>query len=316
MARLRVETLMEQVPSLEVSAEPVPTGRMGPIRVGVVDDTEDIRAMLRLTFELDERFEVVGEASNGVEAIEMAAEMQPDLLVLDRQMPVMGGIEALPELKRVAPEMAVVVFTAYADGGTAQAALAAGAADVREKTGLDDEFIDDLAALLVARAASGGGVEEAEVRIGPVPSSSAQVWIRNTLGLLRAIRAHRDELTIDVPDEALATFTRFLHQWLATATESETFFWAARAEITTVQSLMEHWGAIDRLTDDDLALMDCHWSPPEGQPFFEALTMAVLAALEGHAATQQLAGTLESQWRPFWSDNGDGVETDGPPANP
>lgn len=269
---------------------------MDPIKVCIVDDSADIRMLLRVSLGFDERFEVVGEAVNGVEAIERAADLQPDLMLLDRQMPVLGGLEALPELRRVAPTMAIVVFSAYVDGGTRQAALAAGAADVKEKSGVDEAFIDELAALLV-RAPS--GTDDLAVRIGPVASSAARVWIRNTLGILRALRAHPDAVRSPVSDEVLATFTRFLHQWLATAAESETFHWAARADVATVQSLMEQWAVIDGLSDDEMAALGCTWSPPEGHPFFEALTAGVLEALEEHAATRDLAGKLDAQWRPY-----------------
>jgi hypothetical protein len=135
-----------------------------------------------------------------------------------------------------------------------------------------------------------------------VASASAEVWIRNTLGLLRAIRANPDKIHITVPNEALATFTRFLHLWLATAAESTTFHWAARADVATVQSLISHWSTIDQLTADELEAIGCHWSPAEGQPFFEALTVGVLAALEQHESTRDMAAPLESQWRPYWGD--------------
>jgi DNA-binding NarL/FixJ family response regulator len=52
----------------------------------------------------------------------------PELLILDRQMPVMGGVEALPEIRRGSPDTAVVLYTAGPDAGTYRAAVAAGAA--------------------------------------------------------------------------------------------------------------------------------------------------------------------------------------------
>ena len=83
----------------------------GPVRVVVVEDSEDIRSWLRTTMILDSRFEFVGEATNGADAVLVASSTQPDVVVLDHQMPVMTGLEALPHLRRVAPAARVVLYT-------------------------------------------------------------------------------------------------------------------------------------------------------------------------------------------------------------
>src|SRR5437660_12749258 len=97
------------------------------VTVAIVDDEPDMRHLLRLTFQFDERFQLVGEASNGKEAIALVEREHPKLIILDRQMPVLGGMEALPEIRRVSPESIVVLYTAAADVGTYQAAVGAGA---------------------------------------------------------------------------------------------------------------------------------------------------------------------------------------------
>jgi DNA-binding NarL/FixJ family response regulator len=58
--------------------------------------------------------EVVGEAADGREAIDAAAELRPDVMVLDESMPVLRGTEAIPRLREVAPEMRIVLYSAYA----------------------------------------------------------------------------------------------------------------------------------------------------------------------------------------------------------
>jgi DNA-binding NarL/FixJ family response regulator len=85
--------------------------KRGPLRVLVVEDSDDIRSWLRLTMINDSRFEFVGEATNGADAVLVASEAQPDVVVLDQQMPLMTGLEALPHLRRVAPEARVVLYT-------------------------------------------------------------------------------------------------------------------------------------------------------------------------------------------------------------
>lgn len=66
--------------------------------------------LLRLELDLAE-IEVIAEAENGREAIEMAETHQPDVIVLDVQMPVMGGLDALPEIRRVSPDSRVIVLS-------------------------------------------------------------------------------------------------------------------------------------------------------------------------------------------------------------
>src|SRR5687768_4414011 len=105
----------------------------GPLRVVLVDDAADIRMLLRLQLRRDARFVVVGEGADGLEAIELAERLQPDLMVLDRQMPVLGGVEAIDRIRRVSPGTAVVLYTATSDDETQHAALAAGALTVVDK---------------------------------------------------------------------------------------------------------------------------------------------------------------------------------------
>lgn len=92
------------------------TRATGPIGVLVVDDEPQHRALCRLALEPHEHVEVVGEAHNGRRGIELAAELQPDVVVLDLRMPIMGGLEALPQIREVAPFARVVVWTAAPDG--------------------------------------------------------------------------------------------------------------------------------------------------------------------------------------------------------
>jgi DNA-binding NarL/FixJ family response regulator len=99
----------------------------------LVDDSEDVREVLRLLVAADGRLEVVGEAVNGQEAVEAAERLQPDAIILDIAMPVMTGLEALPLLRRRAPRSTVVVYAGGPRERTEPAALAAGAATFFEK---------------------------------------------------------------------------------------------------------------------------------------------------------------------------------------
>src|SRR5439155_22492043 len=97
--------------------------RIKPVRVAIIDDSEDVRAMLRFQFSQDERFSVVGEGGDGHEAIAVAERMRPDLMILDQMMPELTGLEAIPKIRRMSPETAIILYTAQDARGDYQAAL-------------------------------------------------------------------------------------------------------------------------------------------------------------------------------------------------
>ena len=87
---------------------------MQPIRVLLADDVADIRALLRLAIERDERFQIVGEAADGVEAIDAAENLAPNLVVLDLAMPRMDGLQAIPEIRRhIGSDARIVVLSGF-----------------------------------------------------------------------------------------------------------------------------------------------------------------------------------------------------------
>jgi DNA-binding NarL/FixJ family response regulator len=79
----------------------------------IADDSETIRTILRTFLESREGFEVCGEAVDGVDAIEKAKELHPDLIILDLAMPRMNGAAAASVLKRRMPKIPIVLFTIF-----------------------------------------------------------------------------------------------------------------------------------------------------------------------------------------------------------
>jgi|ERR1700751_2676036 DNA-binding NarL/FixJ family response regulator len=85
-------------------------------RVLLVDDTALVRNTLRALLE-QHSFEICGEASDGKEAVDKARELNPDIVILDINMPVMNGVRAALEIRRIAPEAAILFLTAHAIPG-------------------------------------------------------------------------------------------------------------------------------------------------------------------------------------------------------
>ncbi|GEO82871.1 chemotaxis-specific protein-glutamate methyltransferase CheB [Pararhodospirillum oryzae] len=105
------------------------------IRVLVVDDSGLARSLLRAVLEADGGFDVVGEARHGREAVALVHDLRPDLVTMDLDMPVMGGLDAIEEImtSRAVP---ILVVSNVADAQNAYAAVSRGAVDVVAKPAL------------------------------------------------------------------------------------------------------------------------------------------------------------------------------------
>jgi two-component system response regulator DesR len=83
----------------------------------VADDNKVIRKMLCEMFEREDDYDLCAEATNGQEAIALAIRHQPDLIILDLSMPIMNGLDAARELKRIMPYIPIILFTQHSDLG-------------------------------------------------------------------------------------------------------------------------------------------------------------------------------------------------------
>ena len=87
-------------------------------RVLVADDNRLIRKMLCQLFEREDDYDICAEAENGQEAIELALKHRPDLIILDFAMSILNGLGAARELKRIMPDVPIILFTQHATGIT------------------------------------------------------------------------------------------------------------------------------------------------------------------------------------------------------
>src|SRR5688572_30272447 len=117
-----------------------------PIRLLIADDHEIIRDGLRLILEDEQDFTVIGEASNGEDAVRLAGELKPNVVLMDLRMPGMGGLEAISQIRAHWPEVAIVILTTYNEDELMLRGLQAGACGYLLKDTRRQQLFDSLRA--------------------------------------------------------------------------------------------------------------------------------------------------------------------------
>jgi two-component system, chemotaxis family, chemotaxis protein CheY len=124
-------------------------GARRAVRLLIVDDSNLIRRRIERSQQIED-LEVVGSAANGVEALEMFRETDPDVVTMDITMPRMDGIECIENLVRLKPDVRILVISALADKATAIDAMEKGANGFLNKPFTDRQLNDAIAELLRA----------------------------------------------------------------------------------------------------------------------------------------------------------------------
>jgi DNA-binding NarL/FixJ family response regulator len=125
-----------------------------PVRVLLADDDPSFIASLRPLIEHQPELTVVGAAANGLDAIELADELEPDAIVIDLHMPLVDGVTAVARLRKDHPSICLIALTGDPDAKLHEAVAEAGADAVLEKADLVDTLVDRLAAV---RGPAGSG---------------------------------------------------------------------------------------------------------------------------------------------------------------
>jgi NarL family two-component system response regulator LiaR len=123
-----------------------------PIRVMLVDDHTMVRRGLATFLKVFEDLQLVGEAENGETAIQLCAEVLPDVILMDMVLPVMDGATATRAIRRQFPQVQVIVLTSFKEGELIKNALEAGAIGYLLKDVSADELVDAIRAAHAGRA--------------------------------------------------------------------------------------------------------------------------------------------------------------------
>lgn len=119
----------------------LPVAQPSNCRIAICDDVPTFRQLVSAVFRWEPGFEVVGEASNGQEAVDLARRLRPDVMFLDIAMPVMDGMEALPKIREASPSTRVIVLTGFGSASIRSRTLADGAVAYLEKGATPAEMI-------------------------------------------------------------------------------------------------------------------------------------------------------------------------------
>ena len=117
------------------------------VRILLADDHDVVRKGLRGLLEVNPRWQICGEATNGRDAVKLAMELRPDIAVLDLEMPELNGLEATRQIKKDLPELEVLIFTMHETNQLIRDALAAGARGIVLKTDAGRHLVEAVEAL-------------------------------------------------------------------------------------------------------------------------------------------------------------------------
>lgn len=150
------------------------------IRLLIVDDHTVVRQGLKMFLKLDHDLEIIGEAANGQHAIELVAELKPDIVLMDLLMPVMGGVEAIGIIRRDYPDSEVIALTSVLEDKAVVDAIRAGAIGYLLKDTEADELIRAIKAAAAGQVQLSPQAAERLMREVRMPDSPESLTERET----------------------------------------------------------------------------------------------------------------------------------------
>lgn len=169
----------------------------GVIRILIVDDHVLLREGVASILEDERDIRIVASVTNGAEAVDAFANLRPDVTLMDLQMPVMNGLEALAEIRRSAPNARVIVLTTYDGDVQALRALKAGASGYLLKNSLRKELTDAIRAVHAGRKYVLAGVaQEIAIHAAEDPLSDREIAVLEAVAAGKANKVIAAQLSL------------------------------------------------------------------------------------------------------------------------
>jgi NarL family two-component system response regulator LiaR len=210
------------------------------IRILIADDHAVVRQGLRMFLSHDREIEVVAEAPDGAQAVRLATELKPDVVLMDMLMPVMDGITATAQIRAAVPETAVIAITSVLEDETVVGAVKAGAVGYLLKDADPDELHDAILAAAEGRVhltprAAARLVREVRAPDNPQALTPREVEVLRLIAAGKANKEIAVELTIG--DQTVKTHVSNILMKLGVQTRTQAALYAAQAGLAPVKPM-------------------------------------------------------------------------------
>ncbi len=209
------------------------------IRIVIADDHSVVRQGLRMFLALDPEFEIVGEAADGAEALRVAHQLRPDIVLMDMLMPVMDGIAATGRIRQELPDTEVIALTSVLEDSAVVGAIKAGAIGYL----LKDTQADELCRMI--KAAAAGQVQLSpqaaarlvrEVRAPEHPQSLTEREI-DVLRLLAAGKANKEiAVALTIGEKTVKTHVSNILMKLGVQSRTQAALYAAQIGLAPLET--------------------------------------------------------------------------------
>ncbi len=210
-----------------------------PVRVLIVDDHAVVRQGLRVFLILDSEIQIVGEAANGAQALTMARELRPDVVLMDLLMPVMDGITATATIRREMPHTEVVALTSVLEDALVVDAVRAGAIGYLLKDTQADELCRAIKAAADGQVQLSPKAAERLMREVRAPESPEALTERETevLRLLAQGQSNKEiAATLNIGEKTVKTHVSNILAKLGVPSRTQAALYAVRIGLVPVDS--------------------------------------------------------------------------------
>ena len=206
---------------------------MGKIKILIADDHAIVRMGLATLLGAQDGFEVVGEASNGEQAVSRALKLRPDVVVMDLVMPKKDGVAATAELREKLPTAKCLILTSFGTADEMHAALQAGAAGILLKSSANSKLVASIRKVAAGKTVIADDVEQLLSEDQPVAELSPRQ--REILeSITRGLSNAQIALQLDISAESVKTHMAKLFTKLGAASRAEAVAIAMRKHLLKI----------------------------------------------------------------------------------